>query len=105
MSKATMKSCMVPYIAVGWTGYVPSSCENTLLLIPEKVAPWLWGWPNKFLNRMENMGTRVIVVAGNGGWTEGFDTVEDMKRLPSNYTGGIWTNRIDRIAPLFQRQE
>lgn len=105
MSMATMKSCMLPYIAVGWTGYVPSACENTQLHIPEKIAPWLWGWPDKFLNRMENVGTRVIVVAGDGQWSEGFDTVEDIKRLPSNYTGGIWTNRIDRIAPLFQKQK
>lgn len=103
MSMATMKSCMIPYIAIGWTGYIPSSCENTQLHIPEKIAPWLWGWPEKFLTRMESVNTRVIVVAGDGGWSEGFDQPEDIKRIPSNYTGGIWTNRIDRIAPLFNK--
>ncbi|MDF2962256.1 MAG: glycerophosphodiester phosphodiesterase [Paenibacillus sp.] len=105
MSMASLKSCMLPYIAVGWTGYVPSACEKTQLHIPEKFAAWLWGWPVKFVNRMENVDTRVIVVAGDGGWSEGFDTVEDAKRLPTNYTGGIWTNRIDRIAPLYPGKE
>ncbi|MCY9514864.1 glycerophosphodiester phosphodiesterase family protein [Paenibacillus apiarius] len=105
MSKATLKSCLIPYIAAGWTGYVPSPCEKTQLHIPEKFVPWLWGWPGKFLSRMENAGTRVIVVAGDGGWSEGFDTAEDVKRLPSNYTGGLWTNRIDKIAPLFHKKE
>ncbi|MEK3936307.1 glycerophosphodiester phosphodiesterase family protein [Sporosarcina sp. FSL W7-1349] len=98
MSIATMKSCMIPYISMGWTGYVPSACHNTQIHIPENYAPWMWGWPDKFITRLENVGTRVIMVAGNGGWSEGFDTTEDLKRLPSHYTGGVWTNRIDVIA-------
>lgn len=105
MSMATLKSCMIPYIALGWTGNVPAACENTQLHIPEKIAPLLWGWPNKFLNRMTDVHTRVIVVAGNGKWSEGFDTPEDIKRLPNHYNGGIWTNRIDRIAPVFKGSE
>ncbi|HWO95396.1 MAG TPA: glycerophosphodiester phosphodiesterase family protein [Bacillus sp. (in: firmicutes)] len=105
MSKATLKSCLLPYIAAGWTGYVPSACENTQLHIPEKIAPWLWGWSNQFLNRMEEAGTRVIVVAGGGGFSEGFDTTEDIKRLPADYNGVIWTNRIDRLAPLFKKDQ
>ncbi|MFL6559336.1 MAG: glycerophosphodiester phosphodiesterase family protein [Bacillus sp. (in: firmicutes)] len=103
MSMATLKSCLLPYIGTGWTGYMPSACENTQLHIPEKYAPWLWGWPNKFLNRMDKVNTRVIVVAGDGGWSEGFDSAADLKRLPTNFTGGIWTNRIDRIAPLVNK--
>lgn len=77
MSKETMKNCLLPYIATGWTGFIPSACEQTQLHIPEKYAPWLWGWPEKFVDRMKSVDTRVIVVGGNGGWSEGFDTVED----------------------------
>lgn len=102
MSMATLKSCMIPYISVGWTGYVPSACHHTQIHIPENYAPWMWGWPNKFINRLEKVGTRVIIVAGNGGWSEGFDTPEDIKRLPPHYSGGVWTNRIDLIAPFLQ---
>jgi glycerophosphoryl diester phosphodiesterase len=103
MSKSTMKDCLIPYLAAGWTGYAPKACKNTELHIPEKLAKWLWGWPNKFLNRMEQADTRVIVVGGDGSeFSSGFDTMEDIERLPSNYWGGIWTNRIDRIAPLYK---
>ncbi len=102
MSMATMKSCLFPYIAVGWTGYIPAACHNTQIHIPEKYARLMWGWPEKFINRLENVGTRVFIVAGDGGWSEGFDTAEDIKRLPSNYSGGIWTNRIDLIAPILK---
>ncbi|KXH78340.1 glycerophosphodiester phosphodiesterase family protein [Sporosarcina sp. HYO08] len=102
MSMATLKSCMIPYISVGWTGYIPSACYHTQIHIPENYAPWMWGWPDKFINRLGNVGTRVILVAGDGGWSEGFDTPEDMRRLPSRYSGGVWTNRVDIIAPLLQ---
>ena len=99
MSMATLKSCLVSYMGAGWTGYIPSVCQNTQLHIPEKYTRFLWGWPNKFLNRMDSVHTRVIVVAGNGGWSEGFDSENDLQRLPADYSGGLWTNRIDLIAP------
>lgn len=95
-----MKSCLLPYLAVGWTGYTPSACQNIQLHLPEKIAPFLWGWPAKFVNRMDEAGSRVVVVAGWGGFSEGFDQPADLDRLPKKYTGGIWTNRIDRIAPI-----
>lgn len=102
MSKATMKSCLIPYILTGWTGYVPGACENTELHIPEKIAPFLWGWSGKFIERMEKSNARIVIVAGDGGFSEGFDSKSDLNRLPANYQGWIWTNRIDVIAPAFQ---
>lgn len=104
MSKATMKKCLIQYLAVGSTGYMPAGCKNTELHIPEKIAPFLWGWPDKFLNRMEKADTRVVIVGGDGSdFSSGFDTLEDLKRLPDGYSGVIWTNRIDRIAPAYNR--
>jgi glycerophosphoryl diester phosphodiesterase len=105
MSKATMKSCLNPYIAIGWTGYVPESCENSQLHIPEKIGPFLWGWTGKFYERMEEVNTRVILVAGNGGFSEGFDKVEDLERIPERFTGYIWTNRIDLLGPAMKDEE
>ncbi|MEW4130627.1 glycerophosphodiester phosphodiesterase family protein [Bacillus thuringiensis] len=103
MSKATMKKDLITYMVLGWTGYIPSSLKHGELHIPDKVASWLWGWPNRFLNRMDKADTRVIVVGGNGfGFSSGFDSSEDIKRLPDDYTGGIWTNQIDKVAPLFK---
>jgi len=46
---------------------------------------------------MGEVDTRVILVAGNGDWSEGFDTEEDFNRLPDEYSGWVWTNRIDRF--------
>ena len=99
MSMGTLKSCLASYAGAGWSGYLPSVCRNTQPHIPEKYARYLWGWPDKFLNRMDSINTRVILVAGDGGWSEGFDSLSDLERLPEGYSGGIWTNRVDVIAP------
>lgn len=104
MSKASLKKCLLPYMAIGWTGIVPDACKHTQLHIPDYAASWLWGWPHRFLARMNEAGTRTILVRDGGGFSAGFDTAEDLNHLPENYAGGIWTNRIDRIAPLIQRR-
>ncbi|MFI8685755.1 glycerophosphodiester phosphodiesterase family protein [Rossellomorea sp. NPDC077527] len=100
MSKETLKSCVLSYEAISWTGYIPDACKNTQIHIPEKYAPYLWGFPTKFVNRMEEVNTRVILVAGDGNWSEGFDEESDLERIPEGYKGWIWTNRIDRIASV-----
>ncbi len=102
MSKNTMQKAVLAYMATGWTGYVPPSMQNTLILLPQNYARFLWGWPNRFIQRMERVNTQFVLVNGDGQWAEGFDTIEDLQQLPSNYSGGIWTNRIDIIAPVFR---
>lgn len=106
VSKAIIEKCVLQYIALGWTGYVPVACRHIELLLPDKIAPWLWGWPNRFLDRMDANNTRVVLEKGDGTeeFSSGFDSPEDLKRLPSGYTGGIWTNRIDQIAPVFHHK-
>src|SRR5882724_621201 len=47
------------YILWGWTGVMPEVCRGTAMLIPINFAPWLWGWPNKLLDRFEAVDTPV----------------------------------------------
>ncbi|MDA0565115.1 hypothetical protein LG943_12400 [Streptomonospora sp. S1-112] len=100
MSRQTLTDCLIAYEALGWTGHVPDSCAHTQLHIPEGYAPWLWGWPARFTERMASVDTRVVLVAGSGGFSEGFDTPAALERVPDDYAGLVWTNRVDRIAPL-----
>lgn len=104
MSKQTIIKGVLAYLAVGWTGYVPKAIRNTHLHLPLRYARFLWGWPSRFLQRMERVNTRFVLVLGDGQWSAGFDSEADLAHLPANYTGGIWTNRIERIGPLFQWQ-
>lgn len=98
-SKKIMKDCLVRYLAVGWTGQVPSACRHTELHLPQRYGRLLWGWPNLFVDRMRTADTRVILVAGDGPWSDGFDQPEDLNAVPAHWSGWIWTNRIDVVAP------
>ena len=101
MSRASVRRCLLWYIGIGWSGWVPAACRDGLLLVPVNVAPWLWGWPGRFLARMQAAGTDVLAAgAWDGGFSRGIDDAAAFGKLPGGYAGGIWTNRIDRIAPL-----
>jgi glycerophosphoryl diester phosphodiesterase len=102
ISRATIKSCLLGYIGYGWSGVVPKACHNAMVMLPINVAPWLWGWPDRFLNRMKAANSEVFVLGPyrGGEFSSGIDTPEQFARLPQNYSGGIWTNEIEAIAPL-----
>lgn len=99
-SQQSLKACLYPYIAYGWTGIMPGACHDTALLVPINVAPWLWGWPNRFLDRMEDAGTDVFALGPmrKGDGTAGVDSLKELDQLPQDYSGGIWTNEIGLIA-------
>lgn len=99
MSKETLKKAFIPYLALGWTGYLPAAMKNAFFYLPQKYARLLWGWPHRFIKRIKNANSIFVLVAGEGAWSEGFDTAEDLREIPPNYAGGIWTNRIDRSGP------
>jgi glycerophosphoryl diester phosphodiesterase len=104
MSRSSLVSCLVRYIGYGWTGKVPQACRGTLVLVPINVAPWLWGWPNRFLARLGGAGSHVFVLGpySGGEFSTGIDTQADIARLPSGYAGGIWTNDIRLVADAFK---
>jgi glycerophosphoryl diester phosphodiesterase len=107
ISRTTIKGCLLGYIGYGWSGLVPKACHNAMLMLPINVAPWMWGWPDRFLNRMKAANSEVFVLGpyGGGGFSTGIDTPEQFVRLPQNYAGGIWTNEIEIIAPLAGKQK
>jgi len=74
-------------------------------MVPLNYAPVMWGWPNRFLGRMGAAGSEVFVAGGlsKAGGMNGIDTVEEFRRLPQGYAGGIRTDEIGTIGPLVKR--
>lgn len=105
-ARPRLKRCLLRYLALGWSGYLPADCANSLVLVPANYAPWLWGWPNRFLRRMERIGSRVVLLGDydGSGHSSGFDDPDRLADLPRGYAGGIWTDRIDRIGPAVTEQ-
>ena len=99
-SAGSVASCLLRYIAYGWTGVIPARCNNSAVFVPVNVAPWLWGWPGTFINRMDSSGSFTIVMGPfpSGEISPGMDTPDLLDRLPANYDRGIWTNEVDLAA-------
>ncbi|HEY9271814.1 glycerophosphodiester phosphodiesterase family protein [Achromobacter sp.] len=105
LTRSDLKSCLLRYVATGWSGHVPQVCRGMVLMVPVNVAPWLWGWPGRFLERMDAACSSAFLIGpyGGEGFSTGIDTPEDMRRVPAGYAGGIWTNEIEAVARAFKR--
>ncbi|MBI4998981.1 MAG: glycerophosphodiester phosphodiesterase [Rhodocyclales bacterium] len=106
MTKSSLKACLLGYVAIGWTGLLPASCERTLVLVPKDLGGWLWGWPERFVQRMREVGSAVFVTGDyRGRETLGIDSPTDLATLPAGYPGGIWTNEIHLIGPMLKARQ
>ncbi len=105
-TRRSLMQCLLRYAGYGWTGIVPAACGDTKVMVPVNIAPWLWGWPNRFLQRMENAGSEVILLgsytSGDPG-TAGLDDPALLEKVPQGFGGYIWTNRIEVIGPALAR--
>lgn len=99
-SKASLIRCLSRYLALGWSGRVPAACRDTIVIVPKNYARLMWGWPRRFQNRMAAAGTDVWLIGdwNSGDATVGVDTPEDLAGLPDDFTGGVWTNRIEAVG-------
>ncbi|MEM6806999.1 MAG: glycerophosphodiester phosphodiesterase family protein [Bacteroidota bacterium] len=105
ITRPKLKSCLKRYMLLGWIGYVPEACKNCVLTIPSNIAPWLWGWPYKFSQRIDAVNSEVVLLGpyGGQGFSTPFDEVEKALQLPENYSGYIWTDRIEILGPALKK--
>jgi glycerophosphoryl diester phosphodiesterase len=100
-----MIGCLTQYLGYGWTGIVPAACHDTMVMVPVNYAWLLWGWPNRFAQRMHDAGSEIILIGpyspGDAG-TSGVDTATEVAAIPTPFSGYIWTNEIGTVAPLLR---
>ncbi len=108
VSTALTKACLTSYALWGWSGHVPENCRNTQILVPISHAHYLWGWPHKFTARMKAAGSDVMLAgpySGNRAGAGGINTGETAARVPADFDGFIWTDRVEEIVPFLQNRE
>lgn len=102
-TRGGLMDCLLSYLGYGWTGVVPAACRDTMVMVPVNYAWLLWGWPNRFVQRMHDAGSEVILIgpytSGDPG-TSGIDDAETLAQVPETFSGYLWTNRIELIGPL-----
>lgn len=104
-SASSLKDCLLTYLGVGWSGYVPASCHGGLVMLPINAAPWFWGFPNRMAQRLAASGSEIVLLGDydGSGFSSGIDSETEFARIPNDFAGRIWTNRIDLIGPLMSR--
>jgi glycerophosphoryl diester phosphodiesterase len=103
--RGSLKTCLIRYALTGWTGRTPAACADMIVAVPMNYGPYLWGWPHKFTRRMKAVGTDVILWGpyDGSGFSSGVDDIETLARVPAQFDGYIWTNRIEVIGPMVKR--
>jgi glycerophosphoryl diester phosphodiesterase len=103
-STSGLKRCTIDYAKFGWSTFVPESCQNSVIGVPINIRHLIWGWPNRFLQRMEAADTTVIILGnvGNDSDANGVDDPRDLEGIPRGFTGLIWTDDIASIAPAWR---
>ena len=100
--------CLSQYLRIGWTGHVPEACDDGVIMVPIGQSGFVWGWPNRFLERMRKHRTEVMLIARIDGLSGAnfsrLDTEEELKRLPPGFDGSIWTDRVEVIGPLLKEK-
>ena len=99
VGKASTKACLLPYLAYGWTGIAPSACRGQVVAVPISHVGWLWGWPNRFLARMDGVGATVMLTGPlTGGPMGGVDDEATRALVPPGFGGHVWTNHIETVG-------
>jgi glycerophosphoryl diester phosphodiesterase len=103
-----VKACAADYMLTGWFGAIPATCRNTLVGAPVNLGWIAWGWPDRFLERMQSVNTDVLIVGPmEGGRRQGLGAIDDAEtfaRVPRNWRGGVSTDAIEVIGPLAAAQ-
>ena len=103
-SKQAARRCLLDYLRVGWTGIVPLECRNATVVVPLNYQWAIWGWPNRFLDRMAKANTRVILMGDyKDGIPAGIERPEQLARVPRSYRGYLWVEDIYTIGPALKQ--
>ena len=94
------RACAKDYGWTGWTGLMPASCRARTILIALDDQWRTWGWPNRFMHRMQHAETRAILTgpAKTGGLT----AVGQIPQVPRDYQGALWVADISAIGPALR---
>lgn len=103
-SKNGVKNCALGYLALGWTGYVPAACRGGTVIIPINWRWAVWGWPNRFLARMNAAGATTLLVGpmSSPRSTSGLTTPDQLDAVPAGFGGIIWTDAIEVVGPAWK---
>ncbi|MCO1333001.1 glycerophosphodiester phosphodiesterase [Microbulbifer sp. OS29] len=106
-SRESVKRCALNYLLIGWSGYVPEDCRNSLVIAPNTWHWALWGWPNRYIDRVTQAGSMMMVVDHRSGkqGMPGIYLPKELAYLPGDYSGAVWIEKIEVIGPYLKAHQ
>ncbi len=100
-SPAAAKQCTTDYLLYGWTSIIPESCNDGTLIVPLNRQWMYWGWPNRLVSRMEEVGARIIVTGPHSANepNTGLSLPEQLGDVPRSFNGYVWVDDIWTVGP------
>ena len=82
-----------------------SIAAGKTIIIPLDQQWKAWGWPKRFMARMDAAKVRVILSgpASADGTMVGLTALEQIPQVPRDFTGYLWVEDIDLIGPALRR--
>ncbi len=98
------RRCYDAYFKVGWLGIMPQECAHGTIIVPLDGQAKMWGWPNRFMKRMNDAGVKVILTgpAFANGFMQGISSVDQLPSVPRDFTGYLWVEDIHKIGPAIR---
>lgn len=99
------RACAAAYRRIGWYGSVPDICRGGVMLLSlDDLGFTLWGWPNRFLARMKDADTEVVIAESVKGDTiTGLHRPEQYADIASSFNGTIVIDNIAELGPALRR--
>ncbi|HEX6375296.1 MAG TPA: glycerophosphodiester phosphodiesterase family protein [Allosphingosinicella sp.] len=102
--KDEIRACLTDYVKFGWTSHVPASCRNKIVAVPLNYQWAIWGWPKRFLARMEGVGTKVILMGPyQKGKLTGIERPEQLADVPRDFRGYLWIEDFYSVGRALER--
>ena len=101
---AASEACLSAYRRTGWLGLVPESCRGVTLDIPRKGEWTYWGWPYRFMDRMQAGGASFFIAGEpRNGEPAGLTDVAQLDEVPHNYAGMLLIEDMYQVGRSLQR--
>lgn len=105
--KATVKACGFSYLAMGWSGYMPKACRNTVLFLPQNLTWLAWGYPNRIQDRFARAGSYIYLLGPQTSMNglQGLVSTKDVAKVPASWRMGVMTDEIEVVGPAMRGRD
>jgi glycerophosphoryl diester phosphodiesterase len=105
IDQAAGDACLAGYRRTGWLGLVPAGCRGTTVMLPRNGEWTLWGWPYRFMGRLQGAGARLFIAGdpGPGGALAGLTEADQLGEVPHDYAGMLLIEDMHGVGRALQR--